>query len=223
MGLIIRLVELLIIVVPLVGVLIAAVKGFSSIRRAAEPTPVERPAGPAADTAPPAPKTQPAQWQTITRVVGEHSRTDQRWLSYEIDPAKLLEFPVMTDMREPLTAAFHRAKLRADLLRPRKAEDLLDDPEAASRYLEAVEGYVTAFDAAENDAMRRRRSDFSRPDQQRLARAQSLLRVATDSGATVQERDHAYGLARTELEGLLVLPEVTRAAIERGIAGEIGP
>ena len=61
-------------------------------------------------------------------MLDEHSRTDSRWLDYELDPAKLLDFPAMTDMRDPLTVAFHRAKLRADLLRPGKAEDLLDDP-----------------------------------------------------------------------------------------------
>ena len=79
----------------------------------------------------------------------------------------------------------------------------------------------TAFDAAEDEAVRRRRSDFSEESQQRLARAQSLLRVAADAAATPQERDHAYDLARSELDGLVVLPDRTRAEIERGIAGEI--
>ena len=80
---------------------------------------------------------------------------------------------------------------------------------------------MTAFNAAEAEAARRRRSDFSRADQQRLARAQSLLRVAADHGATRQEREHAYDLARGELDGLVVLPDRTRAALERGIAGEL--
>lgn len=223
MGLIFRLVELLLVLVPLVGVIYAAVKGISAASKrssergpdhlAAAPTQAE----PKADTA----KNQAAQWRTITRVLDEHGRTDARWLSYELDAAKLLDFPVMTDMRDPLTMGFHRAKLRADLLRPRKAEDLLDDHDAARQYLEAVETYVTAFNAAENEAVRRRRSDFSREGQQRLARAQSLLRVAADAAATPQERDHAYALARTELDGLVVLPDNTRTEIERGIAGEI--
>ena len=94
----------------------------------------------------------------------------------------------MTDMRDPLTVAFHKAKLRAEFLRPVKAEDLLDDREAAAQYLAAVEDYVTAFNAAEAEAIRRRRSDFSRADKQRIARAQNLVRVASDSAATPQER-----------------------------------
>lgn len=80
---------------------------------------------------------------------------------------------------------------------------------------------MTAFNAAEAEAIRRRRNDFSREEQQRLSRAQSLLRVASDTAATPQERGHAYEVARKELDGLIVLPDSTRAAIERGVAGEI--
>ena len=76
-----------------------------------------------------------------------------RWLDYELDIAKLLDFPLMTDMRNPLTVRFHQAKLRADLLRPAKAEDLLDDRDAAGEYLDAVENYVTAFNVAEAEAI----------------------------------------------------------------------
>jgi hypothetical protein len=45
--------------------------------------------------------------------------------------------------------------------------------------------------------------------------------VASDTAATPQERVRAYALARTELDGLVVLPDNTRDSIERGIAGEI--
>lgn len=127
----------------------------------------------------------------------------------------------MTDMRDALTVAFHKAKLRAEFLRPAKAEDLLDDRDAAARYMAAVEEYATAFNAAEAEAMRRRRTDFSRADQQRIARAQSLLRVAADPAAAAHERQRAYELARNELDGVLVLPSGAQANIERGISGEI--
>ena len=80
---------------------------------------------------------------------------------------------------------------------------------------------MTAFNAAEAEATRRRSSDFSKEERQRLARAQSLLRIAADTAATTQERQHAYQLARAELDGLIVLPDNTRSSIERGILGEI--
>ena len=127
----------------------------------------------------------------------------------------------MTDMRDPLTQRFHRAKLRADFLRPADAADLLGDADVAREYRDAVEEYVTAFDVAEAEAIRRRQSDFSRADQQRLARAKRALRIVSDPAATPQERERAYDVARRELDGLIVLPERTRVAIEHGIAGEL--
>jgi hypothetical protein len=210
MGLLIRLIELLIVVGPLIGVLVA---GMRALRRRQDEAQSEATGSPE--------HVSNNQWRVIVRTVKEHDRTDTRWLDYELDIAKLLDYPVMTDMRNPLTERFHRAKLRADLLRPAKAEDLHDDPDAASRYLDAVESYVTAFDAAESEAIRRRRKDFSSEEQQRLSRAQRSLRVAVDSAATPQERERAYSLARRELDGLVVLPERSRTAIERGIAGEL--
>jgi hypothetical protein len=223
-GLLFRLAELLIVILPLAGVIIAAVKAFTAkARRPPEPRDADR--APVADTGTEprgrAGNNQAVQWQSLRRVLEEHSRTDKRWLEYELDFAKLLDFPLMTDMRDPLTIGFHKAKLRADFLRPVKAEDLLDDRETAAQYRTAVEDYVTAFNIAEAEAMRRRRTDFSPEAQQRIARAKSLLRVASDSAAAPHERQNAYDLARKELDGLVVLPSPTQASIERGISGQI--
>jgi hypothetical protein len=162
-----------------------------------------------------------AHRREMNRITAQHNRTDERWLSYETDVAKLLDFPMMTDMRDPLTVAFHKARQRAEFLRPEHAEDVFDDRDAQLEYRDAVSDYVTAFDVAEAEALRRRRSDFSADDQQRLNRAQHLLHLAEDAAATPQERRNAYDRARRELDGLIVLPAVTRAAIERRVAGEI--
>lgn len=191
-------------IVPVAGMIIAAIRAFSSNKR---PATVDHRA---------------AQSRSLTRVLREHDRTDTRWLEYELDFARLLDYPLMTDMRDPLTVSFHKAKLRADFLRPARVEDLLDDGDAAARYLAAVEDYVTAFNIAEAEARRRRRNDFSQDGQQRIVRAENLLRMASDSAATPQERQNAYDRARRELEGLIVLPATTQASIERGISGELG-
>jgi hypothetical protein len=214
-GLVFRLIELLLVVAPLAGVVIALVKTFTRAK-----PPVEQSQGPVPERTATA-GNQAAQWRSLVRVIQEHDRTDTRWLEYELDHSKLLDLPLMTDMSNPLTVGFHKAKLRADFLRPAKAEDLLDDPDAAARYLTAVEAYVTAFNVAESEAKRKRRNGFSSDEQQRIVRAQSLLRVATDSAATPQERQAAYDRARRELDGLLVLPPATQAGIERGISGQI--
>ncbi|WP_024444828.1 hypothetical protein [Mycolicibacterium iranicum] len=202
MGLIIRLAELLLILVPLAGVAYATFRAVVGAR------------GPQVDRG-------SSQRNAISRAIGMHDRTDTRWLAYEIDVEKTLDYPLMTDMRDPLTQRFHRAKLRADLLRPSDVSDLVEDREATSEYLDAVQDYATAFDIAEAEAIRRGRTNFSVVEQERLVRAQRLLRVAVDSGATQQERDRAYQLARRELDGLIVLPERARAALERGARGEL--
>jgi hypothetical protein len=218
------LAELLIMILPLVGVIVAGVKAFGAYkRRAGEAQDTDRALTTDAATSSTgqASNNQAAQWRSLRRVIEEHGRTDARWLEYELDFATLLDFPLMTDMRDPLTIGFHKAKLRADFLRPVKAEDLLDDRDGAAQYRAAVEDYVSAFNVAEAEAIRRRRSDFSRDDRQRIARAQSLLRVAADSAAAPHERQKAFDLARNELDGLIVLPSTTQASIERGISGQI--
>jgi hypothetical protein len=218
------LAELLLLMLPLAGMVVAAIKAFGAAKRRIGESQEPRQARPPDDATvavPPNGGNRAAQWRSIRRVVEEHSRTDKRWLEYELDFAKLLDFPLMTDMRDPLTIGFHKAKLRADFLRPVKAEDLLEDRDAAAQYQAAVEDYVTAFNVAEAEAIRRRRNDFSPDDRQRIARAQRLLRMASDSAAAQQERQNAYDLAGKELDGLIVLPSATQASIERGISGQL--
>jgi len=168
--------------------------------------------------------TRESSRRELTKIVASHDRTDARWFDYELDVAKLLDFPMMTNMRDPLTIAFHKAKRRADLLRPERASDvetLAGNRAAQVEYRDAVHEYISAFEIAEAEAIRRRRSDFSADDQQRLARAQHLLHLARDEAATREERQNAYLRASKELDGLIVLPAPARAAIERRIAGQI--
>jgi hypothetical protein len=160
----------------------------------------------------------------LAKVLEAHDHADARWLDYEVDIAKLLDFPLMTDMRDPLTMAFHKAKRHADLLRPDRPQDvtaLAGNRAAQSEYRNAVHEYISAFEIAEAEATRRRRSGFSEDEQQRLARAQNLLHLAQDEAATRDERQNAYARATKELDGLFVLPAPARAGIERRIAGQI--
>ena len=157
----------------------------------------------------------------LRKVIEQHGQTDARWLEYEIDVAKLLDFPLMTDMRNPLTMDFHKARRRADLLRPENANDLDGDREAQLEYRDAVHDYVTAFDVAEAEAIRLRRSTFSDEDQQRIARAQSLLRLAEDEVRRPRNGRTPTRAPGSSSTGILALPAATRASIERKIAGEI--
>ncbi len=153
----------------------------------------------------------------VANVMQEHDAVNRRWLSYELDVAKLIDFPMMSDVREPLTVAFLRAKRDADALRP------LDPGEVSAKsrwddYRNAVNAFVVAFDIAEKEAHRVKDSAYSQPERQRLGTARKLVKIAEDDGATPAERHTAYKRARRELDGLIVLPDVTIAALEQKAA-----
>ncbi|PYE18657.1 hypothetical protein DFR67_104236 [Williamsia limnetica] len=159
--------------------------------------------------------------RAIAKSMDEHNQTDARWFAYETDAATLLDYPMMIDLRDPLTVDFHRAKRRADLLRPEKVDDLVEDPDRQREYRDLVHDYATAFDIAETEAKRRRRSGFSVDEQERLLRAQRLINLAQDPGASPEERRSAYAKARKELDGLIVLPVATTEQLEQRVAGQL--
>lgn len=166
-------------------------------------------------------KDEQTQRREVAKVLDEHNQTDARWFGYETDLVTLLDYPMMIDMREPLTIEFHKAKRLADLQRPDDLEALLNDEDAQTRYREAVHAYAVAFDLAETEARRRRQGGFALEEQARLARAQNLLRLALDDAATPQERQNAYRRARRELDGLIVMPTAACAELEQQIAGQL--
>src|SRR5690606_11915685 len=142
--------------------------------------------------------------ELLERLFAEHDEISARWLDYELDVAKLIAFPAMSDGRQPLTAAFLRAKKTADALRPASADAKVTEQQV-SEYLDAVGNYAVAFEIAEKDARRLRDSTFSEAERKKLDRAQKLLKVAVDESATQAERNVAYKRVREELEGLIVL------------------
>ncbi|MHA7221952.1 hypothetical protein ACX80S_06475 [Arthrobacter sp. RHLT1-20] len=160
----------------------------------------------------------------VQALMSSHDAVNRRWLDYELDVGKLIDFPVMTDVREPLTVAFLRAKREADGLRPAAPADITTAARLGE-YRSAVRGFELSFDVAEREAQRIRDSNFTGPERGRLATARKLLRIASDSAATPAERQTAYRRARRELDGLIVLPESTLAALEEKIAGmlDAGP
>ncbi|MEH0110442.1 hypothetical protein V6N00_12080 [Tersicoccus sp. MR15.9] len=163
---------------------------------------------------------QRAQWErqvaSARQLIADHDAVNGRWLAYELDVAKLIDFPMMTDVREPLTVDFIRAKRAADGLRPGSPEALLQD-DGVGEYREAVRRYEVAFDLAEREALRLRDAHYSQLEQRRLAQARQLLRVAVDPAATANERQLAYTRVRRELEGIIVLPVEAVAALERRV------
>ena len=154
------------------------------------------------------------------RLIDTHDAVTRRWLDYELDAVRLLEYPLMTDMREEVTVAFHKAKRLADSLRPDSAEQVVDR-ETQREYRDAVTAYASAFDVAEAEARRVRQGGFSTDERAKLATALKLLRLALDDAASPEERQSAYQRVRREIDGLIVLPDGATDAVEQRIAGQL--
>lgn len=158
--------------------------------------------------------------ENVQRLIDEHDEVTGRWLDYELDVAKTIAFPAMSDGREPLTAAFLRAKRVADRLRPVTADVRLT-PEQFAEYREAVTDFAVKFDVAEQNARRVRDTGFTEEERRRLERAQQLLKTAVDKSATAAERQVAYRRVREELDGLLVLSDDAVSILETRVGKEI--
>jgi len=163
-----------------------------------------------------------ASKELLERLFAEHDGITARWLDYELDVAKMIAFPAMSDGRQPLTAAFLRAKKIADALRPSSAEAKVTEQQV-TEYLDAVGNYAVAFEIAEKDARRLRDSTFTDDERKRLERAQHMLKVAVDQSATPAERQTAYRRVREELDGLIDLSDAAVENLEKKVALQLEP
>lgn len=166
-------------------------------------------------------KPAPSPAQDLARLLADHDSLNARWLEYELDVAKMIDFPGMSDVREPLTVEYLKAKRLADSLRPVGQEELSREDFRA--YRDAVLAYGHAFDVAERNAHRVKDSAFSPEERERLARARQLLNIAVDPASTAPERQAAYRRVRKELDGLLAVPQTAYSALERQIAAALDP
>lgn len=163
-----------------------------------------------------------SQATQLARLFAAHDAVTARWLDYELDVAKLIAFPAMSDGRQPLTAAFLRAQRIADGLRPASPKARLT-PDELTQYRNAVADYEVAFDVAERDARRIKDSSFTEVERKRLDKAQQLLTIAVDNAATPAERQVAYRRVREELDGLIAISDDAIEVLESKVALELSP
>lgn len=175
---------------------------------------------PTATTIGTAASTRETQATQLERLFATHDAVTARWLDYELDVAKIIAFPAMSDGRQPLTAAFLRAKRIADGLRPASAKARLSKEQLAE-YRNAVADFEVAFDIAERDARRLKDSSFTEGERKRLDTAKQLLTVAIDQAATPAERQLAYRRVRQELDGLISLSDQAIEVLENRVALEL--
>lgn len=218
------------LIFPLIGVASGAAKGWERAarnrhRRRLELIAARQGALPpqVATASEPQPITRPSPLPTqLERLFAQHDAVTARWLDYELDVAKLIAFPSISDGRQPLTAAFLRAKKVADSRRPASVNTRITQEEV-TEYRDAVTEYEVAFDLAEREARRLKDADFSAAERKRLATAKQLLTVAVDEAATSAERHVAYRRVREEIDGLLAVSDEAIQILEKKVALELPP
>jgi hypothetical protein len=151
-------------------------------------------------------------WKTL---IAKHREIRANWASYELDASKLLDFPLMTDMREPATIALHKALKHALSLEPKDIQSVKFIDAAGSPFARAVNDLDVAFHTAESEARRVVWGRFTNEERKRLATAKNLLSIAMDSAASPSERQMAYKRVFKEIEGLIHIPEQALLALEK--------
>lgn len=152
------------------------------------------------------------RWQDS---LDQHDVVKSEWASYELDPVKILELPLLSDVREKSTTDFHAALRKADKFRPKDISKVAHNDAISSPYASAVEALVNSFETARIEAKRVAWNNFSKEERSRLQRAQNLLNIAMDGNASEPERQSAYKRMQAELDGLIVMPKNTQRVIEK--------
>lgn len=147
-------------------------------------------------------------------IMDNHTRIRAEWMTYETDLLKMIDYPMLTDMSEPVTIELHKALKNAVLHSPKSLKGLDRVSFVDSDYAKAVSELDTAWHVAESKAKLANWSKFDKEEQKSLQRAKDLLNLAMDSGATASERQISYKAAMKALKGLINAPEKTILTIE---------
>lgn len=122
----------------------------------------------------------------LARVIARHEAVTARWMEYETDPAKLIAYPTLSDVRDPATKAFHDAAERARWLRPEDGKKIT--PTEFIRYRDAVAATELAFDHAEETAKRRANAGEGAASDPQVLRWQEAAQDMLERGAQVIDR-----------------------------------
>jgi hypothetical protein len=153
--------------------------------------------------------------QSAAKLVAEARKTLE-WVvldsaSYEMDLAKQIDYPMMTDVTEPTVGKYVREMRQAqEKERALATKPLLAD---AERFSNTVTCLKISYEAAVRKAERVRWSSFSVAEQRRLKDARIALDVIQDSSTTAEQRNAQYKRISKLLDGLIVLTEPVRQSL----------
>lgn len=153
--------------------------------------------------------------QTAATLVAEARKTLERVVlgsaSYETDLSKQIDYPMMTDVSEPLVGKYVREMRQAqERERALVKKPLLSD---AQHFSDAVTNLKVSYEAAVRKAERVRWSSFTVAEQKRLKDARIALDVIQDSSTTAEQRNAQYKRIAKLLDGLIVLTEPVKQSL----------
>lgn len=129
----------------------------------------------------------------------------ERWMAYEVDPMKALEYPMLLDASFPSTAAFLTAYQELSSYERK----FRDDPSKAGLLAASLSKAEEAFIVAESAAKKSRLSHLSSEQKKRLKSAKPLVAIASNDSSSPTERIGAWKRANDLLEGVLSLPDAS--------------
>lgn len=135
--------------------------------------------------------------------------------SYETDLAKQIDYPIMTDVSEPLVGIYIREmRTVQELDRALGDAPTVDEAKAFS---EAAAHLDVSFKAALARAEKIRWSSFTTEERKRLKDARTALAVIQDSSTTAEQRNAQYKRITRLLEGLIALTEPVKLALSEWV------
>ena len=134
----------------------------------------------------------------------------REYSTFETDPWSAFRRPLLADVTEPQTAAFHDAF--------RRAQDLQADTAPASRRLvdefgDAVHNALTAWKIADRHARKVAVPTTTDSERRRLRQAQDALHLALDERTSPAERRAALETVERLSKGLTTLEPAARTTI----------
>lgn len=148
------------------------------------------------------------------QVFDRHSKIISQWLEYEMDLFLSLSYPLMIDSSVPETATLNRAIVVAGDL---KSQVNTSVNPVGTDYYNAVQELALAFDVAEKNAHKVGQTIWTREERKKVRTGQQLLNVATNQGASTDERATAFKRVLSTVEGIAVLPTKGREKLSASI------
>lgn len=149
------------------------------------------------------------EWALLTARL---NAVKKEWGSYELDPAKVLSYPALTNMGVQATADFHKALRMADHLQASKVKKGVSA--SGSPFEKAVLDVEHQFDVMISEARRMKWNNFTDKEKANLRKAQNLLNIAVNSASSEHERQVAYKQLLKEIEGIVVFRKATVLELE---------